>query len=180
MTEATKSNPAPLDAFETAKPNEPIWTVQGGDPLGAPLLRIWSLFARICAGRIPQQGVEYVFEEIRKAATSNPPENEKALDELLIRATETEQISWSMDEYRKGQASEEQVQVERIDDFERMDIFDVRRNAAQRISTFFSELNDFREELLKREWLTLELDVEMQTEIDRLRKLMKKLNVKRK
>lgn len=180
MTEATKTNPSPLDAFDTAKPDEPIWTVQGGDPLGAPLLRIWALFARIQAGRIPEQEVNYVFEQIRGAASNNPPKNTKAGNELLIRATETEQISWSMDEYRKGQVSEEQVQVKRIDDFERMDIFDVRRKTAERISAFFSELNDLREELLKREWLTWKLDVEIQTEIDHLRKLMEKLDVKRK
>src|SRR3982750_1163012 len=93
---------APLDAYVTAKPNEPTWTVQGGDPLGGPLLRIWAVFARIQAGVIPEQGTEFVYEQILKAANNNPPENERERDELLIRATKTEEVSWSMDTYRSG------------------------------------------------------------------------------
>lgn len=181
MTEATKENPAPLDAYETAKPGEPIWTVQGGDPLGGPLLRVWAVFARIQAHTIPEQGVEYVFKQILTAANNNPPENEDEKKELLIRALETEQISWSMDEYRKGHAVEMQKEIKRINEFDRLDIYDIRRRCASLISNFFSELNDYREELIKHNWLMAEseLDNEIAGSILALRAIHKQIEIRR-
>lgn len=153
MVEATKSTPAPLDAFETAKPDEPIYTVQGGDPLGAPLLRLWALFARIRAGVIPEQNSAHIYEEILKAAQNNRPEKKKERDGLLVRATKTEEVSWQMDDYRKGLSVEELKELEHADEFDRLDLYDLRRRCASFMSGFWSELNEFRLELIRREYL---------------------------
>jgi hypothetical protein len=151
--EATKSDPAPLDAFETAKPDEPIYTLQGGDPLSSPLLRIWAHFARIQAGIIPPRGIEGIFEEILRAANNNEPESEAGKDDLLVRATQTEQISWLMDNYRKGYSIEEREEIAKTTVFNKLDVYDIRRKCCSLMSTFFSEFNDFRLELIDREYL---------------------------
>ena len=52
---STKDEPGPLDGLLTAKPGEPIFTLQGGDPLAAPLVREWARQARERAhsGEVP-------------------------------------------------------------------------------------------------------------------------------
>jgi hypothetical protein len=143
---------APLDAYITAKPNEPIWTVQGGDPLGGALLRIWALFARIQADVIPPQGVNYCFEQILTAANKHPPENEHERKELLIRATQTEYISWDMDAYRSGytDARPETPSENSLDVSARIDLHDARVRLAREISNMVGVLMEGREDLLKR------------------------------
>lgn len=178
---STKTEPSPLDAFDTAKPNEPIWTVQGGDPLGGPLLRVWAIFARIQAKAIPKQGLEYVFEQLLSAANKSAPRNKKDRKALLVRATETELISWSMDEYLKGHAiEEEEVPVQHFDEFERLDIHDLRRRTAQLISNFFSELSDHCEELQRHGWVTPDLNSKIARTISDLKFLREQFDVKRK
>lgn len=141
----------PLDAYATAKPNEPTWTVQGGDPLGAPLLRIWALFARIQAGIIPEQGTEYAYEQILRAANNNPPENEFEEKELLVRATQTEQVSWNMDAYRSGHtdARPETTSENSLDITARLELHDARVHIAQRVNNMVAELTEGRNVLLK-------------------------------
>lgn len=179
--EATKTNPAALDAFETAKSDEPIWTVQGGDPLGAPLLRIWAVFARIRAGIIPDQGTEIVYAELLKAAQNNRPEHQNEIDGLLIRATETEQVSWSMDNYIKGLTAEEVEELKQAIEFNRLDLYDLRRKCASFISAFFSEFNDYRLELIKREYLAEGdfIDHQMQRAIADLRYILSTIEIRR-
>lgn len=179
--EATKDHPAPLDAFESAKPNEPIWTVQGGDPLGAPLLRIWAVFARIQAGVITANCTNGVFEQILRAANNNPPANEREEEALLVRATATEEISWSFDRYLKhGAVSKGEEKEDRtFDEFARLDIYDIRRRTASRISNFFSELHDYREQLKKHNWLDEELDNQIEGTICALKSIEAKIKIGR-
>lgn len=152
--EATKKYPAPLDAFDTLKDGEPGWTVQGGDPLGGPLLRIWAHMARIQAGMVPPRGIEFILEQILKAAQNNIPNSEKKREGLLLRATETEQISWAMDDYRNGLTEVEVEEFKAIaGEFDRLDLYDLRRRCTTFISNFFSEMDDIRLELIKREYL---------------------------
>lgn len=179
MTEATKSIPAPLDAFETAKPDEPIWTVQGGDPLGAPLLRLWAVFARIQAGRITPNCTNFIFEELLKASQRFRVDTEDAENNLLARAYETEQISWQMDDYFRGLTVEEIFKPKDIDDFAKLDIHDLRRRCANLISQFFSELNDYREELRKREWVDDTLDDLIEKAVFDLRVIMAGIEIRR-
>ncbi len=146
MTEATKLSPAPLDAYETAKSSEPIWTVQGGDPLGAPLLRIWAHFARIQAGVITSGTLDAWFEQILRAANTHPPKNDAERDEFLTRATATEEISWAMDAYLRGDKQEVKTE-KRVTAMQRIDLFDARRRCVQRIHNAIAELEQFKGEL---------------------------------
>lgn len=135
--------PAPLDAYETAKPDEPTWTVQGGDPLGAPLLRVWAIFARIQAGVIPDQGTEAVYAQLLKAANNNPPENDREKHGLLLRATQTEEVSWSMDDYRAGRTAAEGSKSpaeNSLDEKARLDLHDFRVRSAQKLNDMVYEL----------------------------------------
>jgi hypothetical protein len=179
MSEATRTVPHPLDAFETAKSQEPIWTVQGGDPLGAPLLRIWSHFARIQAGAYPAPGIEGIFEQILRAANSYPPENKDKSSELLVRASATEEISWLMDDYLKGFNAIEVAEVKQTA-MDKLDLYDVRRRMARRISGFFSELNEYKEELIRHGWMFESLEFAIFQAIEELRTIERIVNVKRK
>lgn len=83
--ENTKAHPGPFDGMESAKPDEPVFTLQGGDPLAPELVRGWAEKARERAIQLRKDGKE-----------------EKA-DALLIKATEAEKISWNMESYAKGE-----------------------------------------------------------------------------
>lgn len=181
MVEATKTCPAPLDAFESAKPDEPIWTVQGGDPLGPPLLRIWAIFARIQAGVIPEQGTEIVYAELLKAAQVHRSNDDDERDGLLVRATQTEQISWAMDDYRKGRTSEEVEEFKIANEFNRLDLYDLRRRCASFMSGFFSEMNDYRLELMAREYLAKDdyIDKRMLRALEDLRYIHSTIEIRR-
>ena len=145
--EFTKENPAPLDAYESAKPDEPIFTLQGGDPLAAPLVRLWAYLARVRAGL--RGDVSWIDAPIYVAKSTNLEHDKQACDELLHRATLAEQVSWHMDGYRRGEIRHE-AEINRISDLDKLDIYDVRRRCASSISNFFSEFNDYREELIQR------------------------------
>lgn len=151
MTEVltpTKEHPAPLDAFETAKPDEPIWTVQGGDPLGPPLLRIWAWAARIRAGvidpSIPDQ--ESITRDIVAAAHDhNVAHDDKEVRNLKVRATATEEISWTMEEYAKGQLNSDQPSAAaetHLDELTRIDLHDLRIRFISKLGNAIFELRE--------------------------------------
>lgn len=154
MTEASKINPAPLDAYETAKPDEPIFTLQGGDPLSAPLVRQWAYLARIRAGQPSNQS--WINDLLFVAQSTNVAHDPDACRNLLIRATEAEQVSWHMDGYRRGEM--ELAKEIRTNELDRLDIYDTRRRAASFISNFISEFNDFLEKLREYKFVSEELD----------------------
>lgn len=179
--EASKQNPAPLDAHLTAKFNEPVWTGQGGDPLIPPLIRIWAIYARIRAGAIPQNGVEGVYEEILRAANNNPPANDTEREDLLTRAMQTEEISWAMDDYIKGLETEEVKEIKKVNTFERLDLYDLRRRTCEFLSNFFSQFNDYRLELIERNYMREEdfIDRQMLRVIDDIKWLMSTIEIRR-
>ncbi len=81
--ENTKEVPGPFDGFATAKPGEPIFTLQGGDPIAARLVHLWAWRARKIA--IREMG--------------DTPKGQA----LLLRAREAEKVAWSMEEYLRGE-----------------------------------------------------------------------------
>ncbi len=99
---STKDSPGEFDALETAKPDEPIFVVQGGDPLGPPTVQFWADRARECAREImngkragfdPAEGGEY-----------DPTETDRNdADHLLRKATNAEQVSWAMKSYQRNE-----------------------------------------------------------------------------
>jgi hypothetical protein len=146
---------APLDAYVTAKPDEPTWTAQGGDPLAAPLLRVWAHFARIMAGCIPPRGLENIFEQLVKAAQHNLPDTEREREALQLRATQTEFISFDMDSYRAGRTAAEDPNTpaeNTLDDKARLDLHDLRVRYSQKISGMVADLAEIENELLKHEF----------------------------
>lgn len=154
MTEAI---PAPLDAYETAKPNEPIFTLQGGDPLSAPLIRLWALLARVRT-EVVRGDSDWIYPPLEAALRASTAHDPRESNNLLLRASQAEQVSWEMDSYRKGEGSAE-LQAERktIDEFERLDIYDIRRRCASAISTFVSDLTTYKKALVEREFMSEEL-----------------------
>jgi len=78
---STKDHPGDYDAIETAKPDEPIFTVQGGDPIGSMTVIYWA-------------------GQARKLALKSKDPKEK--DRLLHKATMAEKVAWAMDDYREG------------------------------------------------------------------------------
>lgn len=92
MTEShisTKDKPGDYDAIETAKPGEPLFPIQGGDPFGPPTVLHWAKLAR----------------EAGEAS-----DDERESDRLLRKATSAEQVAWAMQEYQRG---EQEVVAER-------------------------------------------------------------------
>lgn len=89
---STRDVPGTFDAVVTAKPGEPIFTLQGGDPLGADTVLHWVKLAR-------------------KAAMVD--EDERRASKLLERATVAETVAWAMRDYRAGvEANPELVEDE--------------------------------------------------------------------
>lgn len=175
--EATKENPSPLDGYESAKSDEPIFVLQGGDPLAAPLVRIWAYLARVRTGL---RGDASMIEAPIFAAMSTSIEHDpKECKNLLMRATEAEQVSWHMDGYRRGEVMVTHETSQRVDELERIELSDMRRRCASLLSNAFSELNDYRLEFTKRNFLTEEdIDVFFAT-IQALRNLHSRVEIRR-
>lgn len=112
LVEHTKEVPGPLDGMETAKPGEPVFTLQGGDPLGARLVRLWAFGARVRAGivQVEKWTGDAVFNEFLDAA-KGAIAHDKKKDELLVRATEAESISWDMDRYRRNEPAQVEEKI---------------------------------------------------------------------
>lgn len=108
LREHTKEIPGPLDGMENAKPGEIVFTLQAGDPLAARLVRLWAWGARVRAGvlTVGKDTADSVLNEFIDAAAGNLAHHEKKRQELQIRATEAESISWDMDSYRRNEPSQ--------------------------------------------------------------------------
>lgn len=79
----TKDTIGEYDAIETAKPGEPLFPLQGGDPFGPPTVLHW---VRLC----------------REAGMRE--QDEKKSITLLTKARDAELVAWAMLSYQRGQA----------------------------------------------------------------------------
>jgi hypothetical protein len=84
---STRERPGIHDGLVSAKPGEPLFTVQGGDPFGPPTVLHWVSLAR--------------------AAGMAEPNGKKAR-RLLRKATDAEAVAWAMNSYQRGEMSQEQ------------------------------------------------------------------------
>lgn len=83
MTEiSTRERAGEYDALETAKPDEPIFVLQGGDPFAPATIRFWAGLQRDAAMRTPSRD-----ERMAMAA----------------KATNAEVVSWDMEDYQRGE-----------------------------------------------------------------------------
>jgi hypothetical protein len=129
-TPATKTSPSALDGFERAKPDEPIFTLQGGDPLGVEMTQLY-------------------IEKRRERALQLEDDKERRAE--LLRCTEAERTLWAMQEYLRGNHEDEAPeQSEQPDEPAAIDLHDYRVRAAQRISGMRCDLVEIRDELTER------------------------------
>ena len=84
---STKEKPGDYDAIETAKPGEPIFTLQGGDPFAPNTIDRWVRLARRAALKMPEDSADRI--------------------KLLRKATVAEQVAWKFRDYREGNHQEE-------------------------------------------------------------------------
>lgn len=133
-----------LDAYQTLKPGEPGFTLQGGDPLGYPMVEAWADFARMRAGAITADACTAAFMRLVEAARDNKTENERETADLLLRATAAEEVGWNMKAYFRGQAFEATTHEEGPDEKARIDLHDYRVHAAQRLNNAVGELVEIR------------------------------------
>jgi acetylornithine deacetylase/succinyl-diaminopimelate desuccinylase-like protein len=82
----TKEIPGPFDGLTRAKPGEPVFPLQGGDPQAAGLVRQWV--------------------QVRRDAAAKMPEG-KDRDLELLRCREADEIAMDMDAYRRGEVEAE-------------------------------------------------------------------------
>jgi hypothetical protein len=85
MTDALNPTVA-LDAYPTAKPGEPTFTLQGGDPFAPGCVLEWAKRARAYGFTLPEDSAER--------------------EDLLLRATNAEQVAWEMQAYQRGQPAD--------------------------------------------------------------------------
>lgn len=78
---STKDKPGAYDAIETAKPGEPLFPIQGGDPFGPPTVQYWADLAR--------------------AAALELDEDDPKRARLLDKALSAEQVGWAMQAYQR-------------------------------------------------------------------------------
>jgi hypothetical protein len=78
---STKDKPGDYDAIETLKPGEPVFPIQGGDPLGPKTVQFWADSARELARTL---------------------DNDKQRESLMRKATMAEHVGWAMTEYQAG------------------------------------------------------------------------------
>ena len=142
---------APLDAYATAKPDEPTFTLQGGDPLAPALVREWALLARVRAGLIPDaSGI--LGQALEAAAMHSVRDDERERDSLLVRATAAEEVSWAMDAYQKGEHATDkpsEAQDTHLDELQRIDLHDLKVRVASKLSNFRCEMIEMCEALEK-------------------------------
>lgn len=129
---STKETPGPFDGLERAKPDEPVFTLQGGDPLGARLVRIWVWASR-------------------KTVLRNKALTDEERAGKLIKIREAEVIAEDMEEYRSGHvhaaAEPETPKEERYsghvsspEEIEAKRRFDVKKHASERLHNSVAEI----------------------------------------
>lgn len=127
MVEGSKLEPSPLDGYIRAEPNEPVFTLQGGDPFAHDAVRGYIATRRNAAMQI---------------------ENEKKRADELERCTAAEEVLWAMENYYKGLPNEDDTAFEGSSSIAALiDLHDYRIHCARKLANAFSEMNDMIEGL---------------------------------
>lgn len=83
---STKDRPGSYDAIETAKPGEPLFPLQGGDPFAPATVQFW-------------------VDQCRRAGMKAT--DPKEAEHLLTKARDAEMVGWQMVEYQRGVQAKE-------------------------------------------------------------------------
>lgn len=86
---STKDEVGSYDAIASAKPGEPLFPLQGGDPLAPFCVMMWARAARRKALRMA--------------------EDDKARAKLLRKASDAEEVAWAMKDYQRAEAAGAQI-----------------------------------------------------------------------
>lgn len=97
---STKDRPGSYDAIETAKPGEPLFPVQGGDPIGPKTVQFW-------------------VDEQRKLALACT--DEKRARAMLQKASQAEEVAWAMLAYQRGEEAVEERRLSYSDNHDETD-----------------------------------------------------------
>jgi hypothetical protein len=129
---STKEKPGALDGFERAKPDEPIFTLQGGDPIAVRLVKVYIWLRRRAAFKIA---------------------DDRKREAELLRCSEAERQLWAMEEYLRSGKVDEKDETPHGNLPAEIDLFDYRVRAAQKVSGMACELLEIDEELRRREFI---------------------------
>jgi hypothetical protein len=126
---STRDRPGEYDALETAKPDEIIFVLQGGDPFAPPTVTHWAELAR-AAGMAEEDPV--------KAA------------KLLKKAGAAETVAWAMKDYQRGEiAAGRAVSADRDAGLDGSDRQATLARGADRTYNAIAEMNDLAAALVE-------------------------------
>ncbi len=128
---STRDKPGAYDAFETAKPGEIVFTVQGLDPFGPDTVQFWA-------------------DRAREAGLAEC--NAERSHHLLRKASAAEIVAWEMRAQQKGEAEQEGVRAQYNDAPQAIEEVTVRSiliRLAQRLNNAAGDINELYELLEK-------------------------------
>lgn len=112
---STPERAGEYDAIETAKPGEPLFSLQGGDPLAPECVLLWAQRAR-----------EASITCFEGAATERSKRKAEKLmadgHKLARKATAAEEVAWAMQEYQRGDIAAPIADADDGDDAQRSEI----------------------------------------------------------
>lgn len=138
------------DAWLTAEPEEPTFTLQGGDPLGSALALLWAQLARLAVLHRGDNRVDAsLFNCVQIAKDMHKFLSEADKTDLLKRATSAEVKAWDMDAWRKGtlqSSGAEGVKASaKISSTENTDLHDALQRACAMLSQMRSQIREANE-----------------------------------
>lgn len=116
---STKDRPGEYDAFETAKPGEPIFTLQGGDIHAPATIEFWADLHRTAGRKEPKA-------ELRT--------------KMLRKATRAEEQAWIFRDYYAGRSIEEVAQAKRFESEDITDANVIRARHVDRLNNAVAEI----------------------------------------
>lgn len=125
---STKDHAGVYDAIATAKPGEPLFPLQGGDPHAPPTVLHWVALYRA------------------EALTEENPEKRAA---MLRKATAAEQVAWAMQAYQRGHAEELEGQRASYNDHAdtSVDRIAILVHGCRRLDNALAEILDFADKI---------------------------------
>lgn len=91
---STKEKPGAYDGLVTAKPGEPVFVLQGGDPHGPATVLHWAGLARAAA-----------YALFEAATAEGNEEAQERAKEKLRKATSAEETAFAMQAYQRGETA---------------------------------------------------------------------------
>ncbi len=112
---STPERAGEYDAIETAKPGEPLFSLQGGDRFAPDCVLLWAQLARAAAiDCFALAAAETSKRKAEKLTTEG--------DKLSRKATAAEEVAWAMQEYQRGDIAVPVAEADEGDEVQRSEI----------------------------------------------------------